>query len=125
MLKKLIRYSQIFKHSSNNHSSLKHYEITCCIEKCVGPDQLAFSEASSLKSTVFNRVYLFSYFNTVFTEFIYHFSTVRWAKLSSLCLICALGQVKFLWTTTLCLVVVQIRKTGNSQDMTEKLLTGM
>ena len=90
-----------------------YYELTYCMENSVdpdllvstlfsigflvllmvqcGPQGLSHSQHPHLADTVLNRVHL--WFISFSKKFIYGFSTL-WAKPSSLCIVCFLGQVK-------------------------------
>ena len=64
-----------------------------CTENNVDPDQLASSEASWSGSTLFS-IDIISGFILLLKRLYMVYSKVR-AKLSSLCIICSLEQVKF------------------------------
>ena len=70
------------------HIFINYYEITCCIENSVDPDQLASLGASLSGSTLFTRELISAWFHTVFKR-VKCLSTERYK------LICTVGQVKF------------------------------
>ena len=75
------------------HILINHYEFTCCIENSVDPDQLASAEASRSGSPLFTRELISAWFHTAFQS-VNCLSTERYK------LICTIGQVNFLWTST-------------------------
>ena len=79
-------------------SYFDYYELTCCIENSVDPDQLASSEASSSGSTLFTREVV-SCFKLFSKEFIYCLRTVRYIKAMVICFFLTskiyFGQVNF------------------------------